>query len=195
MRRLRVVSQRPAVVRAQGNKAGMLATAVVVALVVLQALGRCFVQQGVQARHMAAAAQHAVIQIGLGQNRLGHLHMHGLAVVAGAQQGQLRRAEPQRLRRARLQQGQGLQDFERRAGKAAPMRIARMGQHCATVIHHSQGAKVQAFAVPAARQFYQGHEFSRRHCVFLFYRTIRPKPRRQGACVHKHTRACTHHHD
>ena len=88
VRKFGVVLYRPALLHTHCHKARVLTAAIVVPLVIDQTLGRRFVQQGEQARHMAAAAQHAVVLPGLGQNRLSGLHMHGLTVMAGAEQSQ-----------------------------------------------------------------------------------------------------------
>ena len=63
-----------------------------------------------------------------------------------------------------------------------------MREHRAISINHRHRAKVQALAMPAARQFDQRHQFSRRHATHHFYRTIRPKRRHVNAFAHQHNR-------
>jgi hypothetical protein len=56
-----------------------------------------------------------------------------------------------------------------------------MRYHRAVFVHYGRRAKVQTLAVPAAREFNQRQQFSRRHSAHHFYRTIRSKRRPYGA--------------
>jgi hypothetical protein len=91
-----------------GNKSRMLAATVVVALIKgFTGAGGCSGYLEV-IWHMAAAAQHLVGFPGFLQHLLGGLHVHRLAVMAGAQHRRVFGRKAKVLRAARLYKGQGL---------------------------------------------------------------------------------------
>ena len=141
----------------------MLAAAVVVAFVKINAVGRGLVHQHVGARHVAAAAQHLVVLPGFGQHGLGRLHVHVFAVVAGAQHGDFGLGQAKFLRAAGLHKGQRLQGFEGGAGKAHHVRLADKGLQFVTRIDHRQRAKVHAFGQAATAELDEGGEIAGGH--------------------------------
>ena len=81
--------------------------------------------------------------------------MHGLAAVAGAQQGRVFWRKAEVLRPTRFHKGQGLQRLERGSGKGHPVRIARVGQELALPVDHGDRAKVLVLQGAATGHFYK----------------------------------------
>ena len=162
-----VVLQAPTVLYTQRHKTRVLAAAVVVPLVIGDAIGRSFVHQHVGARHMAAAAQHLVVLPRLGEHGLCRLHVHVFTVVAGAQHGQLRLAEAKGLGAPGLHERQSLQCLERGTGEVLHVRIAHIGLQFVTCIDHGNGAKVNALGHAAAAELDEGGKIAGGHTHIL----------------------------
>ena len=162
--RVNVVVQAQAVLHAVGQKACVLAAAVVVSLIKLQPGWRRLVQQSEQPRHMAAAAQRLVGEPGFVEHVLRLCHVHVLPVVAGTQQCHLSRRQTKMRRTTCLNKGQCLQGLERGARESQPVRIANLGQHLPTGVGHGHGAKVQALGRAASAEFDQGDKVHGSSC-------------------------------
>ena len=128
VRRVFVVVQTQAVLHAVGQKTGVLAAAVVVALVKFEPRRWRLVKQREQPRYMAAAAQRLVVQAGLGQHALHLDDVLVFAVMAGAHQRDLFFGKAKHLRATGFHKRQRLQRLERGARERQPMRIAHLGQ-------------------------------------------------------------------
>ena len=170
MPRRKIVAHRPALLHAMSQEAGMLAAAVVVALVVLPGRRRGRDTELGKYRHMAAALQGLVAQPRLVQHALHLLHMHGFAAVAGAHERKVFPGESHGLGTTRLHERQRLQRLERGAREGDPVRIAGMRQHLALRVGHGHGAEMHGLQGAAAQQFDHGHE--RAHARIIDWRHV-----------------------
>jgi len=100
------------VLHAVGQKAGVLAAAVVMPVIKHRVGRRCLPEQAVKTGYVAAAAQRLVGEARLGQHALHLGDVCFLAVVTGAHQGDLLWRKTKLLGALRLHEGQRLQGLE-----------------------------------------------------------------------------------
>ncbi len=144
------------VLHAIGQKATVLAAAVVVPLIVGKALGHGAVEKREAVGHMAAATHLLRAGATFAQDGRHLLDVHRLAVVAGTHHGQLGWREAKMGHAARLDQRQRLHGLEGRSGEAQPVRVAHLSQHTTFGVGHGQCAHVQALWHTVAGQLDQG---------------------------------------
>ncbi|MNV93042.1 hypothetical protein D3C71_1876880 [compost metagenome] len=84
--------------------------------------------------------------------------MHGLAVVAGAQQGQVGRAPAQGPGAARLHERQRLEGLDGGAREHHHLWVAHLGQHLARAVGHGHGTPVLALDQATPGDFDQRYE-------------------------------------